>query len=363
MLGSSKTRARTDTCRTSGRYSSRVLYLHPLHKAAREEGWPAIEALKGTQESLDLDFKCKVDPTKGQIDAKDREIIGRLVVAFANSMGGLAVIGVDCRPGTGDEPDEARDIKPIANIRRFATDVRANIMNFATARLEDVTIDHIEKPDGSGAGVLLISVGRSERRPHRCEVKGSKAFYRRSGASTIEMETFEIEDAFRRMSIARLEMAPPIHEPGGNHDVNVNRHYACFWLRNTSNMTAKFPHVQIVALMGGKVWPYGIDGSRTFHLNRHPTLGRNTFVGDANTVIHPGQDLEIFRIQYDVKIPGYDISYTDEKWPQGFERYQKTGLHMTIATSCENAPRLLTDISLPGAALLRLFGYDVPDDQ
>ena len=41
-------------------------------------------------------------------------------------------------------------------------------------------------PGRDGAGYLLIEVGRSERRPHRCEF-GEKQYFKRVGDSSIAM--------------------------------------------------------------------------------------------------------------------------------------------------------------------------------
>lgn len=334
-----------------------MVYLHHLHEAARKEGWVAVEALVGEQETLDLDFKNKTVPDDGSLTTKDSEILAALVVAFANSMGGLAVVGVDCRPGD-DGADEVQAIKPLANVRRFASLVRSNIPNFAKPRLEDVTVDYFEKPDSGGAGVLMISVGRSERRPHRCEVKGRKHYYRRSGPNTFEMEAFEIEDAYRRASVARLEFEVPQFMEAGRSD-NTYERYLRFFVRNVSNQTAKFPFVRIDSLAGGKVWDFGINGNRHFPLPRIYPMEPGTFAGDVNTVIHPDQALEVFRLPFHVQVPSYDVHSAGglPRWPQGFVPADQAHLRIELTTSCENAPPTRQCFEYKGLQLLHALGF------
>lgn len=332
-------------------------YLHRLHETALKSGWQAIEGLIGEQETLDLEFKNKVTPDDGALTPKDREILGPLIVAFANSMGGLAVVGVDCREGD-DGADQAQSIHPIANVRRFASEVRNNIPNFAMPRLEDVTVNFIEKPGAQGTGVVMISVGRSERRPHRCECKNRKSYFKRSGASTLEMEAFEIEDAYRRISIAKLEIDTPQVMEGGRSG-NTDTRFLSFLVRNIANQTAKFPLVRIESITGGKVWEYGVNGSGYFPLARAHPLFPGTFAGDSNTVIHPGQSLEVFRLVFHVQIPSYEINSTDSHaaWPKGFIPPEQAHLDLTLITSCENAAPTRQVFEFRGRKLLQALGY------
>ena len=68
-------------------------------------------------------------------------------------------------------------------------------------------------PGRDGAGYLLIEVGRSERRPHRCEF-GEKQYFKRVGDSSIAMEHYDIEDSFKRMTIPKLTAHFKLQEGG-----------------------------------------------------------------------------------------------------------------------------------------------------
>jgi|GEM_PF-3083192 len=234
-----------------------------------QNGWTEIQALvaRAEQETVDLDFKNKVDPSHGAADKKDREILAQTLTAFANSMGGLAVFGVDCRTVAG--VDEASAVNEISGIRRFASDVKTNIPNLAMPRLEDVTVDFIENPAQPDKGVLLVSVGRSERRPHRSEAAGDKRYYKRSGSNTVQMEHFDVEDAFNRMTSAKLEFGKlTTRNSGGAGD--IERGLIDFPLMNVSLVTARFPFVEIARLVGGLVNAYGVNDNGHFALRQSP---------------------------------------------------------------------------------------------
>lgn len=211
-----------------------------------------------------MDFKSKADPAHGGLERKDREILAQTLSALANSMGGAVIYGIDCRVND-DGVDAAADIKAIQGIRRFASEVTANIANLVLPRLEGVAVDLIEKPDASDTGILVISVERSERRPHRSEAAGDKRYYKRSGSNTVQMEHFDVEDAFHRQSVAKLEFDTPIPFEAGSSN-NTHHYHLAFFLRNVSNLTAKFPFVEVECLQGGVIWQYGIDGNGTFPL-------------------------------------------------------------------------------------------------
>lgn len=317
-----------------------MTYRHSIHEALLRGGWAEVLSIvaRGEQEAVDQDFKGKSDPTNGKLEKKEREILAQALAAFANSMGGVVIYGIDCRPN-GDGVDEATAIKPIRGIRRFASEVKTNIPNLAMPRLEDVSVDLIEDPGQPDAGVLMISVGRSERRPHRSEAAGDKRYYKRSGSNTVQMEHFDVEDAFRRMSVAKLEFDAPTCVRGGSTG-NTFHYYLSFCLRNVSAMSAKFPFVEIERLAGGLVWEYGIDGRGTFPLRPTGLNQFHSFAGDANTVIHPDQAIEVFRLVFHVQRPSREVNMSQQhpRWPEGFKPIADASLELVLKIACENAP-------------------------
>lgn len=330
---------------------------HAIHERLLRDGWPEVLSIvsRREQETVDLDFKSKSDPAHGALDRKDREILAQTLSALANSIGGAVIYGIDCRVND-DGVDAAADIKAIQGIRRFASEVTANIANLVLPRLESVAVDLIEKPGAPDTGILVISVERSERRPHRSEAAGDKRYYKRSGSNTVQMEHFDVEDAFHRQSVAKLEFDTPTPFEGGSSN-NTHHYYLAFFLRNVSNVTAKFPFVEVERLQGGVIWQYGIDGNGTFPLKPMPTSRLRWFGGDANIVIHPGQAIDVFRLVFHVQRPSREINSSAQHatWPEGFIPIATASLELSLRIACENAALMRQTFQYSGAELADLL--------
>jgi hypothetical protein len=332
-----------------------MAYVHPLHERVRRVGWQEVGAIvsTGIQEAVDLDFKNKSDPSNGVIDKKDREILAQTLTAFANSMGGLLVFGIDCR-SQANGPDQAQAINPIRGTKRFLSDVSTNIPNLAMPRLEDVTVDIVENPANPDVGVLLISVGRSERRPHRSEAAGDKRYYKRSGSNTLPMEHFDIEDAFHRISVAKLEIGKLACRTGGGVG-DIEQNLVSISLANASSMSARFPYLNIKSLTGGTVWDGGLDGNGNFPLR--PSNGRRTFAGDANSIIHPGQEIVVFNLIFHLQRKARLINWSKSivVSESDMQRVDQAKLDMVLEIASENAPLMSVDVCLSNDELMDLF--------
>lgn len=331
-------------------------YIHPLHTSLLRGGWGSVSALIGHQESALLDFKLKSDPSKGDLEPNDRRILVKVVTALANSGGGLVVLGVDARLNKKTDIDEVVSISPIANIGKFCSDVNNDVANLASPILEDVTVDVVENPHLAGSGVLLVSVGRSERRPHMCEI-GDRGYFKRSGCSSRRMEHFDIEDAFHRTSVARLELRQPSWRFAGTGG-NFEDWYLDFPLKNVSAFSARFPYVQIEKLEGGKLFEFGIDGNRNFHLNPVPGTQMKAFAGTADTFIHPDQELIVFSLVFHLDRPNRRINRTltfvGANAP--FDDVNSVSVDLVVRVACENSPLRTTSIHLSSDDLQRALG-------
>ena len=56
---------------------------HAIHGRLLRDGWPEVLSIvsRREQETVDLDFKSKADPTHGALDRKDREILAQTLSA------------------------------------------------------------------------------------------------------------------------------------------------------------------------------------------------------------------------------------------------------------------------------------------
>jgi hypothetical protein len=84
-------------------------------------GAPAVRALIGEQEELDFDCKLKTHASTGLPEKRDKEILGKILSAFSNSVGGLLLWGVDARPNNAGI-DCVHAFSPISDIALFEND-------------------------------------------------------------------------------------------------------------------------------------------------------------------------------------------------------------------------------------------------
>lgn len=174
-----------------------------LFERIKTQGVTLIEQMieSEQQESLTLDFKANYyapreplfENNGKRLTKTGRKTIAKAASAFANSMGGILIIGVDCRKIDG--VDCAKEITPILEISRAFSTINNELHSITTPAISG--IEAIEIPiDDNLSGLIAINIPRSVRRPHRAMATGVKSYFKRSGSSTIEMEHFEIEEAF-----------------------------------------------------------------------------------------------------------------------------------------------------------------------
>src|SRR5208282_3733877 len=205
----------------------------------------AVRALVGRPEELDFDCKRKATPTQGAFEKEDKRSLGITLSAFANSMGGLLLWGVEARKDEDSGVDSVGGFEPITDLRRFESEARTISAEAVMPRIANVEFAAVEDPPNSGNGYLAMYVARSERRPQHCEIAGVRGYYRRSMASSRMMEHFEIEDAFKSSQVAELELnlraygSITYSDPRGSvATIGIE-----ISMRNISNVSAMFPYI------------------------------------------------------------------------------------------------------------------------
>lgn len=241
------------------------------------DGISAVERLvvERHQETVDVEFKTKARPANGEPDRTDRENFAQTLCAFANSIGGVLVWGVEARKNA-DDVDCASALQPIQEIEKFKSAVERLVSQAIMPRHEGVRIVAVDGGAGDGSGYLAVSVERSERRPHRAEM-GDKAYFKRVGDSSIRMEHYDIEDAFKRASAAELRVKLVLSE-NGHTMIPSGRLIGTkidFVLENASSLSARYPYFAVTSSQQVKY----SSGSH--------------FRGQAEHVIHPDNELII----------------------------------------------------------------------
>lgn len=264
-------------------------------------GEPLLEDLveQKKQETLELEFKTKEDPGHGSASKTDKKKLGEALSGFSNSMGGALIWGVDARPDD-DGVDCVVRLKPIREIAKFESQVRTLTGELLAPKNETVQIHTIPSKE-QGSGYLLVLVERSERRPHMSLAPQDRRYYKRSGTSFYMMEHFDVEDAFNRRSVAKLEV---FHKWRVTRRPDRVRGELGVGIANKTQVPARFPYLHFDYVLGASLSPYGIDGATNFGLPRKPT-GDSTilFAGGANDILHATQQQLICHFTLELRRP------------------------------------------------------------
>lgn len=159
--------------------------------------WIVQSVADRRQESLTLDFKSGKMFDQGRLTNDGRKVLGPALSAFANSAGGVLVIGVDARKNT-DGVDCAQLLVPIGHVERALTDVSQAVGELLQPRHDGIEAHYIISDQQTGEGFIVVAVPRSDRRPHMSQPQ--RAYFKRAGTSNFQMEHYDVEDAFRRQT-------------------------------------------------------------------------------------------------------------------------------------------------------------------
>jgi schlafen family protein len=278
--------------------------MRALFERTKQNGFSALEqaVAERQQENVGLDFKEKADANNGQLTRDDRQMLAENLSAFANSAGGLLVIGVEARKDA-DGVDAAVAVRPIKELSRLQTEVLHAVGELLLPRHDGVLVHPVPIPHDPDMGCLAIWVERSERRPHQSQAAKDRRYYKRAGDSTYVMEHYDIEDAFRRAVTPslKLELETQSGSGMGGPFGSIQAYNFVFSLRNDSPVTARFPYLHFVGLS-------------SLHISRraaHPWKLREQgdrllFDGGANDVIHPDQVFVVATAELGVLTEGSD---------------------------------------------------------
>lgn len=242
-----------------------------------------IRDLIGKQEYIFLDFKESRTLSGGLLD-DDKLHFSKAASGFAHQQGGVLVWGVEARKNT-DGVDEATDLKPLPNLRRFLSDLNGYV-KYSTEPVVDgiqnrIIYENDDENSNSGFAVTLFPKSESE---HIALGATKHDFYRRHGDSFVPLSTADIRDLYFRNHSPDLELRVTKRQDGS----------LTLSLYNNGRGVAKFPSLQFALSpnVGGQWW----DGSGNLNfkmgwLEYNPTSPlRHQFCANGGVVVHPGQE-------------------------------------------------------------------------
>lgn len=145
------------------------------------------------EENLHLEFK-----SGAFFDASNKDKITAAVVSFANSDGGVLMIGVREKKLNGKSYAESIDGVQIDP--KHSREALENILiSSISPKIDSLQILRLED---NGMSIFILEIPKSERAPH---MASDKRYYKRLNFQKIPMENYEVEDyMFGRKKIPRL---------------------------------------------------------------------------------------------------------------------------------------------------------------
>ena len=149
-------------------------------------------------EGLTLEFKADLPSRAGKaadswyagksFSEGARNAIAEEVVAFANTFGGVVLLGIN---ETSDKPSRAESINSLPRVHELARSLRQPIHDVVYPPLAGLESEGIEC-DGAGGGVVLIRVPPSRRKPHR--LNANREVYIRRMDETVKVGMRQIQE-------------------------------------------------------------------------------------------------------------------------------------------------------------------------
>ena len=190
---------------------------------------------EGTEFELKADLPSKAGPQQdpwykgGPIGDYARNQIAEEIIAFANTLGGVVCVGIN---ETADHPKRAASPNPLPRVHELARRPRQaiyDVIDPPLAVLEAIGIEF----GPADAGVVLLRVPQSRRRPHRHNVNKEVFVRREDETARVSMREVQeltiqwIAEANRVEATINERRAKFLNEAGDWHDfrrVNGERH-------------------------------------------------------------------------------------------------------------------------------------------
>src|SRR3990172_9833623 len=247
--------------------SARLLY-ESLREAAD------LKALEGTPEHLHLEVKAGDHPLSQEL----KGYISQALSGFANSDGGVLLMGLEARKASPEAPDTIVRVKPFSGFKAVGSDVLSLAGKAVVPVVDGVLVKAIESDKSADYGYVAMLVPVSDGGPHRAMLKpiGDREYWKRSGESFYRMEHYDIADMFGRRRRPKLSLCWKI-VPGPTMRVGGAVHYEynlCFGLKNSGKGIARYPMLEFEFLIF--LMPGGAG-----------TPAERRFEGDVTRVVHP----------------------------------------------------------------------------
>jgi hypothetical protein len=252
-----------------------------------------MQELIGRAEDLHFEAKrCK------SFDSRMKGYVSQALSGFANSDGGIFVLGLSTERRGDDEPDVVTRVEPFETYQKVASEMLQLLGDAVMPPVDGVLVEPVDAQK-AGYGYVKMLIPASDRGPHRALLAevGEREYSKRSGSRFYRMEHFDIADMFaqRRKPDIRLRWHPmQRRDAPGKIDWLL-----ALALLNDGRGLARFPLLEIELPKGLEVSQYGINGNGAHGLawqRLDAQNRRHRFTGSADTAIHPGVEHDVTRV-------------------------------------------------------------------
>jgi hypothetical protein len=216
----------------------------------------------GEQENLMLEYKSS--GAVGDWSPSKRNELAKDVCAFANSAGGIIVIGV-CEEGhKPSNLDDGVDTR-ISSKEAIESALQARI----SPRVENLTIKEIPNPDQPFFSYFVFGVPSSMRAPHMCNP--FYRFYRRYNFESVPMEQYEVEDVRRRQTEPSLVLTASLQQVGEKIKGDLQQYQLIAGVTNIGSATARDAMVRLYIpreIVGLVTWSPNTTHEQTVYNNK-----------------------------------------------------------------------------------------------
>lgn len=182
------------------------------------------------QENLMLEYKSSM--AIGDWTDSKRNELAKDLCAFANSAGGIIVIGI------GEEAHKPAIIDDGVDTRLANKEaVESALMARVAPRIDHLTIQEIPNPAHPFHSYFIIGIPRSMRAPHMCTP--FHRYYKRYNFECVPMEHYEVEDVRRRQSEPALAFHCALQAAGEPFSDSRRPFVLDFGVLNEGSVTAR----------------------------------------------------------------------------------------------------------------------------
>lgn len=258
-----------------------------LFERLKAEQWALVDAWLAEKEAetLHLEFKLKANAATATIDDEDKAEIAKTLSAFANTEGGLLVVGIDAGGGNGKGFDRVTRVDRLADVERFGGALERRIRTFTDPPIAALMLIPIKKPEAGTSGVLGVHVPPSDGGPHRVANASSETndrYYMRTAAGAQTIPHSLLAALFSRTATPKLSLE--IRLVGGR---NVQVEFRLF---NRGRGVARRPAIMFAEWPGSTLQPDFLSLQENGFFWR-PNPGNTDL---ARVLIEPREDLVIY---------------------------------------------------------------------